>query len=100
MAKTISLTEHLHFLAEMKAVLGDRYEQTRRVWKQLSEAALSRRGTWRPGLGPSGCALHGPGEKAFRRAGSRAFSGGVQVASQHLAGLIRRTGRLAWGRLG
>lgn len=49
-------------------VRADGFGKTRPVWKQLSEAALSQRGISGPGLGPSGCALQAPGEKALGRA--------------------------------
>jgi hypothetical protein len=81
MAKTIPIPEHFqHFLAEMKeGFWGMCTGRPRRVWKQLSAAALWQRllpGGFRDRFGPSGCAWHAPGEKAFCRAGSCSLGGG------------------------
>jgi hypothetical protein len=100
MAKTISLTQHLHFLAEMKSGSGGqvRADQTSLeaafgggpiatgdMATRFRTIRLRLARTRRKSLPPRGIAR-------FQRRGPSGVT--------RLRGLIRRTGRLAWGHLG
>ena len=67
----------------------------RRPYRNATTCGISE-----PGLGPSGCALHAPGEKAFCRAGSRAFSGGGTKWRHNTSRVYPAHRKISLGRLG